>query len=57
MSWASEFLTRMAEHQTTYEEFPVHVEYTDYSRSKGQRSINSVNIGMDVLIDKLLRGR
>lgn len=57
MSWASEFLTRMAEHQTTYEEFPVHVLYTDYSRGKGQRSINSVNIGVDVLINKLLRGR
>jgi hypothetical protein len=57
MSWASEFLTRMAEHDTTYEEYPVHVMYTDYSRSKGQRSINSVNIGMDVLINKLLRGR
>ena len=57
MSWASEFLTRMAEHQTSYEEFPVHVLYTDYSRGKGQRSINSVNIGVDVLINKLLRGR
>lgn len=57
MSWASEFLTRMAEHHTTYEEFPVHVQYSDYSRSKGQRSINSVNIGMDVLINKVLRGR
>lgn len=57
MSWASEFLTRMVEHGATYEEFPVHVEYTDYSRSKGQRSINSVNIGVDVLINKLLRGR
>lgn len=57
MSWASEFLTRMTEHRSTYEEFPVHVEYTDYSRGKGQRSINSVNIGMDVLINKVLRGR
>jgi len=57
MSWASEFLSRMSEHQTSYEEFPVHVMYTDYSRSKGQRSINSVNIGIDVLINKLLRGR
>ena len=57
MSWASEFLTRMAEHQTSYEEFPVHVLYTDYTRGKGQRSINSVNIGVDVLINKLLRGR
>ncbi|MDN5789294.1 MAG: glycosyltransferase family 2 protein [Micrococcales bacterium] len=57
MRWASEFLTRMSEHQTTFAEFPVHVRYTDYSRSKGQRSINSVNIGIDVLIDKVLRGR
>jgi len=57
MSWASEFLTRMAEHHTSYEEYPVHVVYTDYSRGKGQRSINSVNIGVDVLINKLLRGR
>lgn len=57
MSWASEFLTRMAEHKTKYEEYPVHVRYTDYSRSKGQRSINSVNIGVDVLINRLLRGR
>lgn len=57
MSWASEFLTRMADHHSTYEEFPVHVLYTDYSRGKGQRSINSVNIGMDVLINKILRGR
>ena len=24
---------------------------------QGQRSINSVNIGMDVLIDELMRGR
>lgn len=57
MSWASEFLTRMSEHHTTYEEYPVHVLYTDYSRAKGQRSINSVNIGVDVLINKMLRGR
>jgi glycosyltransferase involved in cell wall biosynthesis len=57
MSWASEFLTRMAEHHTSYEEFPVHVRYSAYSRAKGQRSINSVNIGLDVLIDKVLRGR
>lgn len=57
MRWASEFLTRMAEHQTNFAEFPVHIVYTDYSRSKGQKSINSVNIGMDVLINKVLRGR
>lgn len=57
MSWASEFLTRMAQHNTTYAEFPVHIRYSEYSRRKGQRSINSVNIGLDVLVDKFLRGR
>jgi len=56
MAWASEFLTRISEHDTTYEEFPVTVTYSDYSRSKGQRSINSVNIGVDILINRVLGG-
>ena len=37
-------------------EFPVTVRYTDYSRSKGQRSINSVNIGLDIVLNRLLGG-
>ena len=57
MAWASEFLMRMSEHRTSFEEFPVHVVYTDYSRGKGQPSINSVNIGVDVIINRILRGR
>lgn len=56
MAWASEFLSRMAEHDTSFEEYPVVVHYTDYSRGKGQRSINSVNIGIDILLNRLLRG-
>lgn len=56
MAWASEFLTRISEHHTTYEEFPVVVTYSDYSRSKGQRSINSVNIGVDIIINRILGG-
>lgn len=56
MAWASEFLTRIHQHDSSYEEFPVTVRYTDYSRSKGQRSINSVNIGVDIVVNRLLRG-
>ncbi len=56
MAWASEFLTRISQHGTSYAEFPVTVRYTDYSRSKGQRSINSVNIGLDIVLNRLLGG-
>ena len=56
MAWASEFLSRISEHEVSYEEFPVTVIYTDYSRAKGQRSINSVNIGVDILMSRLLGG-
>ena len=56
MAWASEFLTRISQHGTSYAEFPVTVRYSDYSRSKGQRSINSVNIGVDIILTRLLGG-
>ncbi len=56
MAWASEFLTRIADEHVSYAEFPVTVTYSDYSRAKGQRSINSVNIGVDVLVNRMLRG-
>jgi glycosyltransferase involved in cell wall biosynthesis len=56
MGWASEFLARIAESRLPYAEFPVTIDYTDYSLSKGQHSINSVNIGVDVLLNRMLKG-
>lgn len=56
MAWASEFVSRMADSRLPYAEFPVTIDYTDYSRSKGQHSINSVNIGLDILVNRILRG-
>lgn len=56
MGWASEFLTRLAQSGLPYAEHPVTVEYTSYSLAKGQPSINSVNIGMDVVLNRMLRG-
>ena len=56
MAWATEFLTRVSNVGATVEEFPVTIDYTDYSRAKGQHSINSINIGVDILVNRFLRG-
>jgi glycosyltransferase involved in cell wall biosynthesis len=57
MAYASELLALITRSKLPYGEFPVTIDYSDYSLSKGQRSINSVNIALDVWIHQLLRGR
>jgi glycosyltransferase involved in cell wall biosynthesis len=57
MAHASELLGQIKKSQLPFAEHPVTIDYTDYSRSKGQRSINSVNIAVDVWLNHLLRGR
>ncbi len=57
MAHASELLEQIKKSQLSYAEHPVTIDYTDYSRNKGQRSINSVNIAVDVWLNHLLRGR
>lgn len=57
MAYASELLAIIARSGVAYDEHPVTIDYTDYSLHKGQRSINSVNIALDVWIHRLLRGR
>jgi glycosyltransferase involved in cell wall biosynthesis len=57
MAYASELLTIIARSGLRYAEHPVTIEYTEYSRHKGQRSVNSVNIAMDVWMNQFLRGR
>lgn len=56
MAYASEFIALIARGNFRYAEEPVTIEYTDYSRNKGQRSVNSVNIAMDVWLNQLFRG-
>jgi glycosyltransferase involved in cell wall biosynthesis len=56
MAWATEFLSRVATTGARIGEHPVTIEYTEYSRAKGQHSINSVNIGVDIMINRFLRG-
>ncbi len=56
MAYASELIGLIARSGLPYAEQPVTITYSDYSRAKGQRSINSVNIALDVWIHQLLRG-
>jgi glycosyltransferase involved in cell wall biosynthesis len=49
MAHASELLAIVAAKKFGYDEVPVHIRYTDYSRGKGQPLLNSVNILFDMI--------
>lgn len=55
MAHASEILEIIAAKKFRYKEIPVTIEYTDYSRGKGQSIINAVNIGFDTILRKITR--
>jgi glycosyltransferase involved in cell wall biosynthesis len=56
MAYASELLEQVHRSGFPYGEHPVTIEYTPYSLGKGQRSLNSINIALDVWLNRLLRG-
>ena len=51
MGHASDILDFIAHHDVSWIEVPIHIEYTDYSKAKGQSMTNAVNI----LFDRWLR--
>ncbi|HEX6416347.1 MAG TPA: glycosyltransferase family 2 protein [Candidatus Saccharimonadales bacterium] len=53
MAHASEILEIISKQKYRYVEIPVVIEYSDYSRGKGQTLINAVNIGFDTLLRKV----
>ena len=55
MAHASEILEIIAKQKYRYIEVPVTIEYTEYSRSKGQAMINAINIGFDTLLRRITR--
>lgn len=55
MAHASEIIHRIAEHDFKYEEMPVVITYTDYSKGKGQSIINAVNISFDIMLQRIAR--
>lgn len=52
MGHASEMVDIIANKKMAYKEFPVTIEYSDYSLSKGQSSLNSLRIALRVLYKK-----
>lgn len=55
MSHASEIIEIIADKKYRYTEVPVTIEYTDYSKGKGQSLINAVNIGFDTLLRRITK--
>lgn len=50
MAHATEIVLQLSRTKLPWAEHPVHIVYTDYSRSKGQSLINSVNILIDTIV-------
>lgn len=50
MAHASEVLEEIADKHMTYVEVPVTIRYTEYSMAKGQSSLNSLNILLDLIV-------
>lgn len=55
MAHASEILLLVKEDRLSYTEVPVTIEYTEYSKRKGQSLWNAVNIIFDLLFKKINR--
>jgi glycosyltransferase involved in cell wall biosynthesis len=53
MAYASELESAIARRSLAWEEMPTTVVYTDYSRAKGQRNSNAINIVFDLAADRI----
>lgn len=55
MSYASELIDIIARKKLKYKEIPVDIIYTDYSKSKWQKSINALNIAFKTIWYKFFK--
>jgi glycosyltransferase involved in cell wall biosynthesis len=53
MAYASELLSAIVPNGLSYTEVPTTVNYTEYSRAKGQSNINAVNILFDLAVRRV----
>lgn len=54
-SHKSEIIQRIREGDFKYDEYPVTVTYTDYSKSKGQPMLNAINISFDLFLHRIAK--
>ena len=55
MSYASEVIDQIAEHKLRVGEMPVTIQYTDYSKSKGESNIKKILVGVRFLWGKVIK--
>jgi hypothetical protein len=55
MAHASEIIDEIAHLKLKCGEFPVTVLYTPYSKTKGQSSLHSIQIMMDLIVGRIIR--
>lgn len=55
MAYASEIIDEIRKNKIKFSEVFVVIKYTDYSKSKWQSSLNSINIALKVIISKLFK--
>lgn len=55
MSHATEILQLIKRHNLRFVEVPTSIKYTEYSRNKGQSSLNSINILFDLISKSLMK--
>ena len=55
MAHASEIVAQLREHGMVICEVPVQIAYTEYSMAKGQSSLNSINIVVDLLVGRFMK--
>lgn len=55
MAHASEILEQIARAKLSYAEYGNTVRYTEYSRAKGQKASNAINILVDLALDRITR--
>jgi polyprenyl-phospho-N-acetylgalactosaminyl synthase len=55
MAHATEIIGQIKKHKLRYKEVAAKIIYTDYSKHKGQSSLNSLKIFFDLVLQKLFR--
>jgi glycosyltransferase involved in cell wall biosynthesis len=55
MAYASQILAQIKKARLRICEIPVTIEYTEYSRRKGQSSFNAIRILIDLVVGRLMR--
>ena len=53
MAHASEILEQIARNRLRYMEYGNTIQYTDYSRAKGQKASNAINILVDLALGRI----